>query len=126
MPEIEQGLTEATGGTDVNVSFTPHLMPMSRGMQSTIYCKLDGDATTEQVRHALQQTYTTDPFVVVLDEGEVPATRHVRGSNYCVVGVFPDRLPGRVIIVSVIDNLVKGASGSRRMRRFCFVYKPQA
>eukprot|EP00879_Flechtneria_rotunda_P003014 GHRR01003232.1.p1 GENE.GHRR01003232.1~~GHRR01003232.1.p1 ORF type:complete len:409 (+),score=107.05 GHRR01003232.1:1-1227(+) len=110
MPEIEQGLSEAAGGS-VTVSFTPHLMPLSRGMQSTIYIKLAEGRTVDDLRSKLIQSYANEPFVRVLDKGVVPHTRHVRGSNFCLMNVFPDRLPGRAIVISVIDNLVKGASG---------------
>eukprot|EP00775_Hariotina_reticulata_P002456 gene2456-2759_t len=110
MPEIEQGLSEAAG-EEVTISFTPHLMPISRGMQSTMYVKLAPGKTVEDLRQKLISTYADEPFVRVLDSGVVPHTRHVRGSNFCFMNVFPDRLPGRAIVISVIDNLVKGASG---------------
>lgn len=110
MPEIEQGLADAAGA-DVRVSFTPHLMCMTRGMQSTMYVKLAGGATPDTLRAELEARYASEPFVKILPKGAVPHTRHVRGSNFCFVNVFPDRLPGRAIVISVIDNLVKGASG---------------
>jgi N-acetyl-gamma-glutamyl-phosphate reductase len=109
-PEIEQGLTEAAG-QPILVNFTPHLMPMSRGILSTIYVKLANGATANDLRATLAKQYAAEPFVKVLPEGAIPATRHVRGTNYCHIGVFADRLPGRAIVLSVIDNLVKGASG---------------
>jgi len=109
-PEIEQGLSAACG-SDVVVNFTPHLMPMNRGILSTLYLRLANGATAEQARAALAERYAAEPFVRVVPEGVAPATRHVRGSNHCLIGVFADRLPGRVIVLSVIDNLVKGASG---------------
>ncbi|GLC37433.1 hypothetical protein PLESTB_001586500 [Pleodorina starrii] len=110
MPEIEQGLSEAAG-SPVAVSFTPHLINMSRGMQCTMYVKLTPGVTADDLRTHLASTYEGEPFVRVLAPGVVPHTRHVRGSNYCLMNVFPDRLPGRAIVISVIDNLVKGASG---------------
>lgn len=109
-PEIDQGLSQAAE-QDVMVNFTPHLMPMSRGILSTIYVKLAGDATVEDLRQTLDNWYAAEPFVRVLGEGEVPHTRHVRGSNMCLMNAFDDRLPGRAILCSVIDNVVKGASG---------------
>jgi len=109
-PEIEQGLTLAAGH-DVVVNFTPHLMPMSRGILSSIYVRLKPGVTAPDLRAALAAHYENEPFVRVLPEGVAPQTRHVRGSNFCLMNVFPDRLPGRAIIISVIDNLVKGASG---------------
>ncbi|WP_172821972.1 N-acetyl-gamma-glutamyl-phosphate reductase [Magnetospirillum sp. XM-1] len=109
-PEIEQGLSEAAGAP-VLVTFTPHLIPMSRGMLSTIYVKTKKGAKAADLRACLAKTYNDEPFVRVLPEGVVPHTRHVRGSNHCLMSVFDDRVPGRIIITSVIDNLVKGASG---------------
>lgn len=109
-PEIEQGLTEAAG-RPVVVNFTPHLMPMSRGILSSIYVRLADGASADDLRATLAKRYEGEPFVRVLAAGQVPHTRHVRGSNHCLIGVFADRVPGRAILLSVIDNLVKGASG---------------
>ncbi|SEH24871.1 N-acetyl-gamma-glutamyl-phosphate reductase [Magnetospirillum fulvum] len=109
-PEIEQGLSDAAGRS-VEVSFTPHLMPMNRGMLSTIHVRPAAGADAGALRSALAEIYREEPFVRVLPEGAVPATRNVRGSNQCLIGVFPDRVSGRAILVSAIDNLVKGASG---------------
>ncbi|KAL7118899.1 hypothetical protein ACP275_02G029900 [Erythranthe tilingii] len=110
VPEIEQGLSEAAK-SKVTVSFTPHLMPMSRGMQSTIYVEMAHGVSTDDLYQHLSNFYEKEEFVIMLKKNEVPHTRHVRGSNYCLMNVFPDRIPGRAIIISVIDNLVKGASG---------------
>ena len=109
-PEIEQGMSLAAG-REVLVNFTPHLMPMSRGILSTIYVRLTDGATAQDLHHHLDQRFRDEYFVKVQKFGTMPATRHVRGSNFCHIGVAADRLPGRAIIVSVIDNLVKGASG---------------
>jgi len=109
-PEIEQELSRAAG-KKIMVAFTPHLMPMSRGILSTIYVRLAGKADADGLRAALAERYAGEPFVRVVPKGVLPATRHVRGSNHCLIGVFADRLPGRAIVISVIDNLVKGASG---------------
>lgn len=109
-PEIEQQLSKAAGRPIV-VNFTPHMMPMNRGLLSTIYVKSVNGAKTEDMRAALVSRYRDEPFVRVTPQGMLPATRHVRGSNHCLIGVFADRLPGRTILVSAIDNLVKGASG---------------
>jgi len=109
-PEIEQELTRAAG-IPITVNFTPHLMPMSRGILSTIYVRLSNGTDADDLRATLEAHYRDETFVRVLPAGTAPATRHVRGSNYCLMSVFADRLPGRAIIVSVIDNLVKGASG---------------
>jgi N-acetyl-gamma-glutamyl-phosphate reductase len=109
-PEIEQGLSQAAG-KPVVINFTPHLMPMSRGILATIYVKLAPGLKAADLRAILAQRYAGEPFTRVLAEGAVPATRHVRGSNHCLINAFDDRVPGRAILCSVIDNLVKGASG---------------
>ncbi len=115
--EIEQELAlvlkKGKLGEDrfVRVNFTPHLVPMSRGELITSHVKLRANMTIEDVRHSLQKTYENSPFVRLLDEGVVPATQHVRGSNTCLIGVFADRIEGRAIIISTIDNLVKGSAG---------------
>ena len=110
MPEIEQGLSDAAG-KDVRISFTPHLMPMSRGMEAACYVKLAEGATVAQLRACLEKKYANEPFVTILPAGVPPYTHHVRGTNFCHINVFEDRLSGRAIVLSVIDNLVKGASG---------------
>ncbi len=109
-PEIEQELSGAAGGP-VLVSFTPHLVPMNRGILATIYVRLASGAAADDLGAALRKRYSGEPFVHVAAAGEAPSTRHVRGSNGCLIGVFADRVAGRAIVVSVIDNLVKGASG---------------
>jgi N-acetyl-gamma-glutamyl-phosphate reductase len=109
-PEIEQALA-AAAGQPVTVNFTPHLMPMNRGILASIYVRLGDGVEAADLRRHLAGTYAGEPFVGVLAEGQVPATRHVRGSNHALIGVFADRLPRRAILLSVIDNLVKGASG---------------
>ena len=95
----------------MTLNFTPHLMSMNRGILSSIYVRLTSMATVDDLRATLGKRYAGEPFVHVLDDGAVPATRHVRGSNHCLIGVFADRVSGRAIILSVIANLVKGASG---------------
>ena len=109
-PEIDQGLSKAAG-KPVTVTFTPHLVPMNRGILSTIYVRPTGGRGADGLRAILAKRYAVEPFVRVVPEGVVPATRHVRGSNHCLIGVFKDRQPDRAIIVSAEDNLVKGASG---------------
>lgn len=110
MPEIEQELRLAAG-RPITVSFTPHLVPMNRGMMATIYVRMADGVTADELRTALANRYEAEPFVGVTPAGVAPATRHVRASNHALIGVFPDRTPRGAIIVSVIDNLVKGASG---------------
>lgn len=109
-PEIQQGLSWAAG-KPVGMSFTPHLLPMNRGILSTMHVRLAGGANAETLRAHLAKTYAGEPFVRILPAGASPATRNVRGSNYCHVNVFDSGLKGRAIVISAIDNLVKGASG---------------
>ena len=109
-PEIEQLFSRAPL-RPITLNFTPHLMPMNRGILSSIYLRLADGASADDLRSLLAECYAGEPFVRVLDKGIVPATQHVRGSNHCLIGVFADRVAGRAIILSVIDNLVKGASG---------------
>ncbi len=109
-PEIEQELSLAAK-TQVIANFTPHLMPMNRGILASIYVRLADGVSADDARAALSRRYGPEPFVHVLETGLAPATRHVRGSNNCIIAVFADRVPGRAIVLSVIDNLVKGASG---------------
>lgn len=109
-PEIDQILTRHAGA-DIQVSFTPHLIPMNRGMIATVYAKLGEGVDYIDLRAAYEKRYANEHFVHVEAEGVVPHTRHVRASNQCRIGVFEDRRPGHVIIISVIDNLTKGSSG---------------
>ena len=108
-PEIEQEIAVAAGSA-VTVNFTPHLIPMSRGELCTSYVKLDG-ATPDDLRAALEQAYRGEPFVHVTKKGVLPQTQNVRGSNYVQIGVVADRIKNRAIVISVIDNLVKGSAG---------------
>lgn len=97
----------ALAGRPVKVQFTPHLVPANRGILATGYVK----GTAEEIHATLAQAYAHEPFIEVLPFGETPSTRHVRGSNYCHIGVSGDRLPGRAIIIGALDNLTKGSSG---------------
>ena len=110
MPEIEQELAKAAGGP-VGVSFTPHLVPMNRGELETIYVRLAAGRTAEDLRACLIECFSGEPFIRVLPEGVAPATRDVRGSNLCDLNVFADHVPGQAIVISAIDNLVKGSAG---------------
>lgn len=110
MPEIEQELGKGFGAP-VSVSFTPHLVPMNRGELETITVELAPGRTVEDLRTAFAARYAEEPFVHLLPEGQAPATRMVRGSNHVVLNAFPDRIPGRAIVIVAIDNLVKGSSG---------------
>jgi N-acetyl-gamma-glutamyl-phosphate reductase len=110
MAEIDQELSLAAD-REVVVTFTPHLVPMNRGILSTIYVRGRRGRSPEDLHALLLKAYLKEPFVHVLPFGETPHTRHVRGSNMTFIGVAKDRIPGRAIIVSALDNLVKGASG---------------
>lgn len=107
-PEIEQELNLQAGRNDIGVTFTPHLIPMTRG--ELVTCHVRGDV--DQIQTALETKYVDAPFVSVLPLGSpTPDTRHVRGTNHCRIAVYPDRVKGRVVVIAVIDNLVKGSSG---------------
>jgi N-acetyl-gamma-glutamyl-phosphate reductase len=110
MAELDQEFSLAAG-RDVTVTFTPHLVPMNRGILSTIYVRGKRGRTPQELHEILLKFYAKEPFVHVLPFGETPHTRHVRGSNMTMIGVVADRVEGRAIIISALDNLVKGASG---------------
>ena len=109
-PEIEQELSKASG-QEVMVTFTPHLVPMNRGIFSTIYVRMKPGISGADLRQALIDQYAAEHFISVMPEGQGVATRNVRGSNHCHMAVFEDRVKGGAILLSVTDNLVKGASG---------------
>ncbi len=109
-PEIEQTLSEVAG-EPVTVTFTPHLVPMTRGILTTGYFQLKEELSTEQAVELFRSFYEGETFVRVRPAGDLPATKQVWGSNYCDIGVQVDRRTGRVLVVAVIDNLVKGAAG---------------
>jgi N-acetyl-gamma-glutamyl-phosphate reductase len=110
MAELDQEFSLAAG-RDVVASFTPHLMPANRGILSTIYVRCTKGKSVEDLHATLSKFYAREPFVHVLPFGQTPQSRHVRGSNMTFIGVARDRQPGRAIVVSTLDNLVKGASG---------------
>lgn len=110
VPEIEQNLSELAG-TPIQVSFTPHLLPISRGILSTVYVNCNETVSPEHLYGLYQTMYQGQRFVRVLDPGIQPATQYVRGSNYCDIGLAIDERTNRIIITSTIDNIVKGASG---------------
>jgi N-acetyl-gamma-glutamyl-phosphate reductase len=110
MAELDQEFS-AAAGRKVVVSFTPHLVPMNRGILSTIYVRGKRGRTASDLHAILLKYYMKEPFVHVLPFGETPQTRHVRGSNMTFIGVANDRIGGRAIVIAALDNLVKGASG---------------
>lgn len=109
-PEIEQALTDLSGEKTV-INFTPHLVPMSRGILATCYASLKLGVTPEQVDAAFQKLYGGEFFIRLLGRGGYPSTKAVRGSNLCDIAWHIDSRTGRVIVLSAIDNLVKGAAG---------------
>ncbi len=110
MAELDQEFSLAAG-REIVVTFTPHLVPMNRGILSTIYVRGKRGRTPQDLHALLLKFYAKEPFVQVLPFGETPQTRHVRGSNMTFIGVANDRVPGRAIVIAALDNLVKGASG---------------
>ena len=110
MPEIEQELSIAVG-KDITVCFVPHLVPMSRGILTTAYLRLGKAVSTGDLLEIYSRYYEDEPFVRVLDEGEIPQTQAVRGSNYCDIGVKVVEASNQAVVISALDNLVKGASG---------------
>jgi N-acetyl-gamma-glutamyl-phosphate reductase len=110
MAELDQEFSKAAG-KDVVVSFTPHLLPMNRGIFSTIYVRGRRGKIAQDLHEILVKQYEKEPFVHVLPFGKTPHSRHVRGSNMTFIGVAADRIAGRAIIISTLDNLTKGASG---------------
>jgi len=109
-PEIEQEIS-LLAGKQVNISFTPHLLPISRGILSTVYATLNKGADGASVAAAYDEFYRDEYFVRLCPAGNYPATQYVRGSNFCDIGFKADPRTGRLVILSAIDNLVKGASG---------------
>ncbi|MGH1465711.1 MAG: N-acetyl-gamma-glutamyl-phosphate reductase [Cognatishimia sp.] len=97
----------AIAGRPVKVQFTPHLVPANRGILATVY--VQGDA--QVIYDTLAASYENEPFIEMLPFGQAPSTRHVRGSNFCHIGVVADRIEGRAIVIAALDNLTKGSSG---------------
>jgi N-acetyl-gamma-glutamyl-phosphate reductase len=119
IPEIEQelgGLLQLHAGSakldsgTPTVTFTPHLVPMNRGILSTAYCRLKQPMPLGDVRALYRTFYKNDRFVRLSDE-VVPNPRYIKGSNYCDIGVYNDARTGWIVTVAALDNLVKGAAG---------------
>jgi N-acetyl-gamma-glutamyl-phosphate reductase len=109
-PEIEQELSALAGGK-ITVNFTPHLLPLDRGILTTIYARLKRTMSQEEILAIYNRTYAGEPFVQVLDSGSYPNLKNVRGTNFCQIGLKLNERTNTLIIVSAIDNLVKGAAG---------------
>jgi N-acetyl-gamma-glutamyl-phosphate reductase len=123
-PEIEQGLCHFAG-QEVTVTFTPHLLPVSRGILSTIYATLDKGTGIEELEKWYREFYQGERFVRVYKTGTFPNISTVKGSNYCDIGMTIDCRTNRLIVVSVIDNLIKGASGQaiQNMNLMCGIHE---
>ncbi|MBT2658951.1 N-acetyl-gamma-glutamyl-phosphate reductase [Bacillus sp. ISL-18] len=110
IPEIEQVLTDESGKR-TTVTFTTHLVPMTRGIMCTMYVKLKEKISTQKVIDLYKQFYQENHFIRVRPEGNIPATKEVMGSNFCDIGLHVDERTNLLTVISVIDNLVKGAAG---------------
>ncbi|MBS3805188.1 MAG: N-acetyl-gamma-glutamyl-phosphate reductase [Oleiphilaceae bacterium] len=111
LPEIRQGLVNAAAGQDVGVTFVPHLVPMIRGIEATLYSELRDPADFERLQGLYETRFKDEPFVDVMPFGSHPETRSVRGANTCRMALHRQGDSNTVIVSSVIDNLVKGAAG---------------
>jgi N-acetyl-gamma-glutamyl-phosphate reductase len=109
-PEIEQELSQLSQ-KEIRVTFVPHLIPMDRGILSTLYVRLIKKLKTEELLSAFQDYYRGEPFIRIHPKGKLPNTKEVRGSNFCDIGVGVSEPDDRAVVVTAIDNLVKGASG---------------
>ena len=104
--EFDQEFSKLAG-RPVKVQFTPHLVPANRGILATVYVKGDAQA----IYDTFAKAYADEPFIELLPFGEAPSSHHVRGSNFCHIGVTQDRIEGRAIVIAALDNLTKGSSG---------------
>jgi len=109
-PEIEQTLSKLAG-EKATITFVPHLLPVNRGILSTIYARLQDGVTEEQLRNAYEEAYKNERFVRVMPKGQAVNIRHVQCSNYCDIQLYVDSHTGLLVVTSVIDNMVKGAAG---------------
>ena len=101
-------ILERVAETEIDLTFVPHLIPMNKGLLTTIYASLNQEMETGEILNLYQKFYASEPFVKVLGEGEFPQTKDVLGTNYCRIGVTANK--NRAIIISTIDNLMKGAA----------------
>lgn len=109
-PEIEEQLGYACG-KDIKLIFTPHLVPMNRGIIATCYADLIKDISEDEIRNIYNKYYKNEKFIRILDEGVVPETRFIKGSNYVDINFFKERRTNRLIMIGTLDNIVKGAAG---------------
>ena len=111
LPEIEQELAESAGVENVTINFIPHLIPVNRGIHSTIIARLKDGVSAEDIYECWQKYYETENFVRVLPQGKLADTKHVTMTNICEIAFACDDHTGNIILSSAIDNLTKGASG---------------
>jgi N-acetyl-gamma-glutamyl-phosphate reductase len=104
-------ILSSEAGKQVRITFVPHLVPMTRGMETTIYTNLHKNASHKDVKECLSSFYAGSPFVRIRPDHRPPDTLHVRGTNFCDIGFHIDERNHRLILMSAIDNLIKGAAG---------------
>lgn len=109
-PEIRQNLG-LLAGQEIDLTFVPHLLPMNRGILASIYAKLESNLSVDELQSVFEKAYKDEPFVDVMPQGSHPATRSVKGSNMCRIAVHVPEGGNKVLVLSAIDNLVKGSSG---------------
>lgn len=109
-PEIEQELSFASGLL-MTIDFTTHLLPINRGILSTIYARLKKKISNSDALEILRKYYSNEPFVKIMEQGQVPSIKFIKGTNFCYIGAVVNERTNRLILISAIDNLVKGASG---------------
>ena len=111
LTELGREVLSREAGKPVSVTFVPHLVPMSRGMLTTIYANLAKDVEASDIRECMAEFYSGRPFIRICADDRIPDTLDVRGTNYCEIGICVDKHTNRLILISAIDNLVKGAAG---------------
>jgi N-acetyl-gamma-glutamyl-phosphate reductase len=110
IPEIEEEMSKIYSD-EIKIFFTPHLVPVKRGILSTIYCDLKDKFNVEDILDLYKRLYQNEEFIKILPLGKFPETKNVVGSNYCHIGIKVDERTSKVIVISAIDNLIKGAAG---------------
>ena len=117
---IEKCISKYSNGKKVKISFTPHVIPVNRGISSNIYVSLEKGKNIRNIKKLFEKKTFT--FLKILKKNQIPTIKDVVGTNYCFFNIFPDRIKGRIIIISVIDNLIKGAAG-QAIHNMNLIYK---
>ena len=120
LAEIEECISKYNNGKKVKISFTPHVIPINRGILSNIYVSLEKGKNIKSIKKIFEKKTFT--FLKILKKNQIPTIKDVVGTNYCFFNIFPDRIKGRIIIISVIDNLIKGAAG-QAIQNMNLIYK---